>query len=48
MQPSDMFPLRPIHEDGIPPYAIEEAIGRKLLRSKKADAYLSMDDFELC
>ena len=44
---SDLFPLRPIPSDGIPPYAINDFIGRKLKHGVKMDDYLRKGDIEL-
>jgi sialic acid synthase SpsE len=44
---SDMFPLRPIPSDGIPPYAINDFIERKLKYDVKMDDYLKKGDIEL-
>lgn len=44
---SDLFPLRPIPSDGIPPYAINDFVGRKLKRNVKMDDYLRKGDVEL-
>ncbi|MCK5243848.1 MAG: N-acetylneuraminate synthase family protein, partial [Desulfobacterales bacterium] len=44
---SDLFPLRPIPSDGIPPYAINDFIGRKLKHDVKMDDYLRKGDIEL-
>jgi N-acetylneuraminate synthase len=41
---SDLFPLRPIPEDGLPPTEIDNALGRILRRDVKADDYLRRDD----
>lgn len=40
----DLFPLRPIKADGIPPYEIENVIGKHLLRDVKQDSYLRWED----
>lgn len=40
----DLFPLRPIKADGIPPYEIENIIGKQLLRDMKQDSYLRWED----
>lgn len=44
---SDLFPLRPIPSDGIPPYAINDFTSRKLKRDVKMDDYLREGDVEL-
>ena len=48
LKESDLIPLRPIPSDGIPPYAINGFIGRKLKRDVKSDDYLKEGDVELC
>lgn len=40
-----VFPLRPIPADGIPPYRMNELIGKQLRRDIKAGQYLRDDDF---
>lgn len=40
----DIFPLRPIHEDGIPPYEDKKLIGRRLKKSIKSDSYIRWED----
>ena len=42
----DLFPLRPIPEDGIPPYEVNTVIGRRLKHAVKADQYLRWADLE--
>lgn len=44
---SDLFPLRPIPSDGIPPYAINDFTGRKLKHDVKMDDYTREGDVEL-
>jgi N-acetylneuraminate synthase len=41
----DIFPLRPIKDDGIPPYFIDEIIGKKLTKDVKKDTYIKLEDF---
>lgn len=43
---SDLIPLRPIKEDGIPPYEVNEIIGKKLLKDINKDTYIKWEDFE--
>ena len=43
----DLFPLRPIPSDGIPPYAINDFTGGKLKRDVKIDDCLREGDVEL-
>lgn len=40
----DLFPLRPIKADGIPPYEITKVIGKQLLQDLKGDSYLRWED----
>ena len=42
----DLFPLRPIPKDGIPPYEANTVVGKRLRHSVKEDQYLRRDDFE--
>lgn len=42
----DIFPLRPIPKDGIPPYEVENVIGQRLKHDMKADQYLRKEDLE--
>ena len=48
LQQGDLFPLRPIPEDGIPPYEIGSMIGRSLVRDVKNDDYLKRGDLLSC
>ena len=48
LQHGDLFPLRPIPEDGIPPYEIDSVIGKTLVRSAMGDDYLKLGDIESC
>lgn len=41
----DIVPLRPIQEDGIEPWKIDQIINRRLKTDKKADTYLRYEDF---
>jgi sialic acid synthase SpsE len=41
---NDLFPLRPIKEDGIPPYKINEIVGRSLNKDVEKDMYLKWED----
>ena len=43
---NDLFPLRPIKEDGIPPYKIDEVIGKRLNKEIEKDTYLKWEDLE--
>ena len=40
----DLFPLRPISRDGIPPYEISKVLGRVVLRDVLFDEYVRMED----
>lgn len=42
----DLYPLRPIREDGIPPYEITKLIGRTLKREMSADTCITWKDVE--
>jgi N-acetylneuraminate synthase len=45
LKKEDIFPLRPIKDDGIPPYLIDEVVGKKLTRTVKKDTYIKLEDF---
>ncbi len=40
----DLISLRPIHEDGLEPWAIDQVVGRKLNKDKQKDTYLRLED----
>lgn len=40
----DLFPLRPIPADGLPPYALDELVGKVLVRDVRADDYIRTAD----
>lgn len=40
-----VYPLRPIQPDGIPPYQMEDLLGKRLRRDVKKDQYLRKSDF---
>lgn len=40
----DLFPLRPIKSDGIPPYELGKVIGKQLLQDMKQDSHLRWED----
>lgn len=40
----DLFPLRPIKEDGIPPYEINKLIGRRINKDLEKDSYIRWED----
>lgn len=42
----DLFPLRPIPPDGIPPYMIDMFIGKRLKHDVASDDHLRMEDVE--
>lgn len=42
----DLFPLRPIKPDGIPPYELKNLLDKKLNRQVKADDYIRREDIE--
>ena len=46
LQDGDLFPLRPLNPDGIPPYDIVNLIGKKLNRQVKVDNYIRREDIE--
>jgi len=46
LEKDDLFPLRPLNSDGIPPYDIVCLVGRKLKRQVKADDYIRKEDIE--
>ena len=46
LEKGDLFPLRPLNPDGIPPYDIVNLVGRKINRQVKADDYIHWEDIE--
>jgi len=40
---ADMFPLRPLAKNGLPPYEMESVIGRRLLENVKADDHVTLE-----
>ncbi|WP_414733593.1 N-acetylneuraminate synthase family protein [Acetobacterium carbinolicum] len=46
IQSEDIFPLRPIKDDGIPPYEFENVIGMKANKALAKDSYLKWEDIE--
>lgn len=40
----DLFPLRPIKNDGIPPYDIEKLIGKQINKNLLVDSYIRWED----
>lgn len=47
LQSDDIFPLRPIKDDGIPPYELEKLIGKRIKKDLEKDSYLKWEDIEL-
>lgn len=43
---SCLFPLRPVYEEGILPYEMNQVIGKKILRDMSADSCLKWGDLE--
>jgi len=46
IEENDLFPLRPLNEDGFPPYEIVNIVGRRLLRKVKIDDYIKKEDIK--
>jgi sialic acid synthase SpsE len=46
LEKSDVFPLRPLNSDGIPPYRITGLIGKTLKKNVVMDDYLRMQDLD--
>jgi sialic acid synthase SpsE len=46
IQKSDLIPLRPCPDDGVPPYSIDEIIGRTLKNPLTAGMYLKWNDLK--
>ena len=46
LEKDDLFPLRPLNPDGIPPYDIVNLVGRKINRQVKEDDYIRRKDIE--
>ena len=46
LEKDDLFPLRPLNTDGIPPYGVVNLVGRKINRQVKADDYIRREDIE--
>lgn len=46
LQIDDVFPLRPIPESGMPPYEINNILGRRLLRGVKSDECVLKEDID--
>lgn len=45
LQRKDFFPLRPIHEEGIPPYEIDNLLGKKLICNVKQDDIIKRGEY---
>ena len=48
IEKNDLFPVRPIKADGIPPYEINSLIGKIMKNDVKKDDYIKWEDIELC
>lgn len=46
IEKKDLFPVRPIKQDGIPPYEIDRIVGKKISIDVKSDDYVKWSDFE--
>ncbi|AKN33925.1 N-acetylneuraminate synthase [Clostridium carboxidivorans P7] len=46
LKKEDFFPVRPIKEDGIPPYEIEKIVGKTLVKDVKKDNYIKWEDIK--
>lgn len=46
LKKEDLFPVRPIKRDGVPPYEMENLIGKRLTKSVRKDDSLKQEDFE--
>lgn len=42
----DLFPVRPIKKDGIPPYELNKIIGKVLVNDVKKDTYIKWEDIK--
>ncbi|WP_409068648.1 N-acetylneuraminate synthase family protein [Clostridium sp. FAM 1755] len=43
---NDLFPVRPIKQDGIPPYEVDKIIGKTILKDVQSDDYAKWSDFQ--
>lgn len=48
LKADDLFPLRPIPNDGIPPYEKEHVVGKRLKNNVNADEHVRMGGIEPC
>lgn len=48
LKKEDLFPVRPIKQDGIPPYDIEKIMGKVLVKDVKKDEYIKWEDINNC
>ena len=46
LEKDDLFPLRPLNKDGIPPYEIVNIVGRRLNQQVKIDDYIRKENIE--
>ena len=46
IEKKDLFPVRPIKQDGISPYEIDRIVGKKISIDVKSDDYVKWSDFE--
>lgn len=46
LRKEDLFPVRPIKQDGIPPYDIENVVGKILIKDVKKDEYIKWEDIK--
>jgi sialic acid synthase SpsE len=46
LKKEDLFPLRPLNPNGVPPYDIVNFVGKKINRQVKADDYIRREDTE--
>ncbi|OHB57273.1 MAG: N-acetylneuraminate synthase [Planctomycetes bacterium RBG_13_44_8b] len=46
LRPEDLFPLRPIPSDGLPPYRINDVVGKELIRNVAAGAHICLEDIK--
>jgi N-acetylneuraminate synthase len=45
---TDLFPVRPIKKDGIPPFEKDKLIGKKLNKDLTKDSYIKWEDIDEC
>lgn len=46
LKKEDLFPLRPIKNNGIPPYELEKLVGKAIIKDVKRDSYIKWEDVE--